>query len=99
MIKRIWKGWLREKLISLADQNRQVLTIRKPLVPTSTSQRIATHQASHGKSILKMNAGRQQAGRGGNRHAHKILAVRPPRIARLRVVADVEPRQPRNSRR
>jgi hypothetical protein len=43
-----WKGWLREKLISLADQNRQVLTIRKPLSPTRMSQGIATHHSSTG---------------------------------------------------
>src|ERR1035438_3707090 len=46
--KRIWKGWLRERLISLPDQKRQVLTIRKPLSPTKTSQRMATHHAGTG---------------------------------------------------
>ncbi len=43
-----WKGWLREKLISLADQKRQVLTIRKPLSPTRMSQGTATHHACTG---------------------------------------------------
>ena len=42
---RTWKGWRRERLSSLPDQKRQVLTMRKPLVPTSTSQMMATHQA------------------------------------------------------
>ena len=40
-----WNGCLREKLISLPDQNRQVLTMRKPQVPTSPMKITAIHDA------------------------------------------------------
>jgi hypothetical protein len=93
----IWKGWLREKLISLPDQKRQVLTIRNPLSPTSASQGMAIHQACTGYAVAEMHGRGQHPRRRRNRHAHKVLAPRPSRIARLRIVADVEPRQPRNS--
>ncbi len=47
-------------------------------------------------AVKEMHGGGQQARRRRNRHAHKIFASRPSRIARLRVVADVEARQPRD---
>src|SRR5580698_6502207 len=46
-------GWLVERLISLPDQNRQVLTIRNPLNPTSTSQGKAIHHVGTGIPLKK----------------------------------------------
>ena len=44
-----------------------------------------------------MHRGREQSGSGRNRHADKILAIGPARVARLCIVADVEPREPARS--
>ena len=41
----VWDRCRRDKLISLPDQNRQVLTMRNPQVPTMQSQMTATHHA------------------------------------------------------
>ena len=92
-----WKGWARERLISLADQKRQVLTMRKPLRPTKQTQMMAIHQASTGYAVAKMDGGGEQAGSGRNGHADKVFAVGPAGIARLGVVADVEAGQARDS--
>ena len=46
-------------------------------------------------SIEKMHCSGQQARGSGNWHSHKILAIRPARISRLWIVADIESRQPR----
>ena len=92
-----WKGWLREKLISLPDQKRQVLTIRNPPAPTRTSQGMAIHHALHGNAVAKVDGGGQQARGRGNRHADKILASGRPGLRGCGIVADVEARQPRCS--
>ena len=44
-----------------------------------------------------MDGGSQECGRGRNRHAYKVLAVGPSGISRLRVVADIKARQPRDT--
>src|SRR5258708_4171867 len=41
----VWGRWRRERFISLPDQNRQVLTMRNPQVPTMQSQMTATRHA------------------------------------------------------
>src|ERR1035438_7717192 len=51
----------------------------------------------HRVAAAEMHTSGQQAGAGGNRHAHKILAVWTSRIARQGVVADVKARQPQDS--
>src|SRR5580658_7101336 len=45
----------------------------------------------------KMHRRRQHARRCGNRHPYKILPVRSSWIPRLRIVADIESRQPRRA--
>ena len=47
--------------------------------------------------VEEVDGGGQQAGRGGNGHADKVLAIRAAGVARLGIVADVEARQPRDS--
>ena len=65
-----------------------------------------THQAQpwgrdppclNGDPPAKVHRGSQKARRGRNRHSNEILAIWPPWIARLRIVADVESSKPRGT--
>src|ERR1017187_1232775 len=51
----------------------------------------------HRNSVAEVNGRGQQSRRSRNRHPHKILSSRPARISWLRIVRDVEARQPRRS--
>src|ERR1035437_532594 len=50
---------------------------------------------SHRNAVAEMDGCRQQSRCSRNRHSHKILSSRPSRISGLRIVRNVEPRQPR----
>ena len=50
----------------------------------------------HGNPLEEVHRRRQQSRRCGNRHSYEILPIRPARISRLRIVADIESRQPRD---